>query len=202
MRQIRFRIEWGLIVALSLTVLAGHQFREPVPVFPVHVQPVDPLITALHNKQSKKDVIAVEVRRLAKLYEKDGVTVPLILAVAEVESGFRQNAIGRSGEIGLMQVKPRTARAILTDMGLEPGAIYDPAVNLAVGAHYLVLIHRAMVAGGYEQQNEFKASIVAYNAGVTRTITAMRGGDPMPLRHYAKVRVAMMRWHKVLGGEI
>lgn len=44
--------------------------------------------------------------------QRQGVPVGLALAVAKHESNFRCSAIGRAGERGVMQIKPRTARGL------------------------------------------------------------------------------------------
>ena len=41
-----------------------------------------------------------------------GVPMSTALAVCRLESGFRCNAVGRAGELGLLQIKLRTARAL------------------------------------------------------------------------------------------
>ena len=41
-----------------------------------------------------------------------GVPVATALAVCRLESGFRCNAVGRAGELGLLQIKLATARAL------------------------------------------------------------------------------------------
>ena len=51
-------------------------------------------------------------RLIAKHARANGVPIKLAMAVVEVESNYRRNARGRAGEIGLMQIMPRTARGI------------------------------------------------------------------------------------------
>ncbi len=41
-----------------------------------------------------------------------GVPISTALAVCRLESGFRCSAVGRAGELGLLQIKLRTARAL------------------------------------------------------------------------------------------
>ena len=40
----------------------------------------------------------------------NGVSPALVHAVIQVESNYKPNSKGRAGEIGLMQIKPATAR--------------------------------------------------------------------------------------------
>ncbi|HSO46728.1 MAG TPA: transglycosylase SLT domain-containing protein [Rhizobiaceae bacterium] len=93
---------------------------------------------------------------IAKYAAAEGVPVALAHAVIRVESNYRTNARGRAGEIGLMQIKPATARG----MGFSGSAkaLYDPATNLRWGMKYLGRAHQ--LGGG-----ETCGTILRYNAG-------------------------------------
>ncbi len=72
------------------------------------------------------------IRRYAA---EHGVPEQLAFAVIQVESNYRVDARGRAGEVGLMQIKPATARM----MGYSGGAqgLYDPETNIRFGMKYL-----------------------------------------------------------------
>ncbi|RST85969.1 lytic transglycosylase domain-containing protein [Aquibium carbonis] len=93
------------------------------------------------------------VTRYAKAY---GVPVALAHAVVTVESNFRPHVTGRAGEIGLMQIKPATARM----MGYSGSAkgLYDPETNVKYGMKYLAKAHE--LGGG-----DTCGTILRYNAG-------------------------------------
>ncbi len=93
---------------------------------------------------------------IAKYAAAEGVPVALAHAVIRVESNYRTNARGSAGEIGLMQIKPATARG----MGFSGSAkaLYDPATNLRWGMKYLGRAHQ--LGGG-----ETCGTILRYNAG-------------------------------------
>jgi soluble lytic murein transglycosylase-like protein len=95
----------------------------------------------------------VLISRYAASY---GVPVALAHAVIRVESNYRPNARGRAGEIGLMQIKPATARA----MGYSGGAagLYNPETNIRFGMKYLAMAHQ--LGGG-----STCGTILKYNAG-------------------------------------
>ncbi len=59
------------------------------------------------------------VSRYAASY---GVPLPLAHAVIQVESNYRVDARGSAGEIGLMQIKPATARMMGYD-GSNSGSL-------------------------------------------------------------------------------
>jgi soluble lytic murein transglycosylase-like protein len=93
------------------------------------------------------------ISRYAATY---GVPVALAHAVIRVESNYRANARGKAGEIGLMQIKPATARA----MGYSGGAagLYNPETNIRFGMKYLAMAHQ--LGGG-----STCGTILKYNAG-------------------------------------
>jgi hypothetical protein len=75
----------------------------------------------------------------------------VILAIIDKESGFKPDAVGKSGEVGLMQVMPPTAELVATRLGVEYtpptrdrygayaslGSLGDPRFNVRIGAKYL-----------------------------------------------------------------
>lgn len=77
----------------------------------------------------------------ANRYEMDPL---LLMAVIRQESRFNPDALGRHGEIGLMQIKPSTARWVLGRRGISAPTearlrelLKDPAMNIRYGAAYL-----------------------------------------------------------------
>jgi soluble lytic murein transglycosylase-like protein len=93
---------------------------------------------------------------IAKYAAAEGVPVALAHAVIRVESNYRTNARGSAGEIGLMQIKPATARG----MGFTGSAkaLYDPATNLRWGMKYLGKAHQL-------GRGSTCGTILRYNAG-------------------------------------
>ena len=93
------------------------------------------------------------IQSYAKAY---GVPVDLAHAVVRVESNFNPRARGSAGEIGLMQIKPATARM----MGYRGSAkgLYDPETNIKFGMKYLAMAHD--LSGGTTC-----GTILKYNAG-------------------------------------
>jgi soluble lytic murein transglycosylase-like protein len=72
----------------------------------------------------------------------------LALAQAEVESEFREDAVGSAGEIGLFQIKPSTAalleplagkfkRPVMSNGSRDLGDLADPAVSTRFAMAYL-----------------------------------------------------------------
>ncbi len=93
------------------------------------------------------------VARYASSY---GVPASLAHAVIRVESNYRPDARGRAGEVGLMQIKPATARM----MGYSGStkALFNPETNIKYGMKYLAKAHE--LGGGTTC-----GTILKYNAG-------------------------------------
>ncbi|MCZ8546116.1 transglycosylase SLT domain-containing protein [Mesorhizobium qingshengii] len=114
------------------------------------------------------------VARYAASY---GVPVSLAHAVIRIESNYRPNMVGSAGEIGLMQIKPATARM----MGYNGSAkgLFDPDTNIKYGMKYLAM---AQDLGG----GTTCGTILKYNAG--HAATRM---NPVSAAYCSKVKVQM-----------
>ena len=93
---------------------------------------------------------------IAKHARANGVPLRLAMAVVEVESTYRANARGAAGEIGLMQIMPRTARFIGYKGKMK--SLYNPDTNLRYGMKYLGKAHRLA-------KGKTCGTILKYNAG-------------------------------------
>lgn len=87
------------------------------------------------------------IRQTATRY---GVPPDLAVQLARRESGLRQDARGRAGEIGIMQLMPGTAR----ELGVDP---YDWRQNIEGGIRYL--------RQQYDRFGSWDLAVAAYNAG-------------------------------------
>jgi soluble lytic murein transglycosylase-like protein len=97
------------------------------------------------------------IQRYASTY---GVPVTLAEAVIQIESNYRPDALGSAGEVGLMQIKPATARM----MGYSGSTddLFHPETNIKFGMKYLGKAHR--LGGG-----TICGTILKYNAGHAAT---------------------------------
>lgn len=145
------------------TVTLETFFRKPG--YPV---PEKTLPTGLQNDYSSLIV------KYAKRY---GVPTNLAHAVVAVESRFNPKARGSAGEVGLMQIKPATARM----MGYRgtTKALYDPETNIRWGMQYLATAHQ--LGGG-----QVCDTILRYNAG--HGATRM---NPVSKRYCGKVQLLL-----------
>ena len=108
-----------------------------------------------------------------------GLPLRLAAAVVTVESGWRVNARGSSGERGLMQLMPATARM----MGAR-GNLYNPRTNMRAGTKYLNWCYR-------RARKNVAATIGCYNRGPGKMWKW--SGNPITRRYVSKVRRYMGR---------
>lgn len=87
---------------------------------------------------------------------RHGVSAALAHAVVGIESGYRADARGRAGEVGLMQIKPATAR-MLGYSGSVAG-LFKPETNIRYGMKYLAMAQKL-------GDGSTCGTILKYNAG-------------------------------------
>ena len=107
----------------------------------------------LNASQRRVLALAPRVFAVARAYDID----PLLLhAIAHVESRHDPRARSVAGALGVLQVMPATARRF--GVGDAPDALFDPAVNLQVGAAYLKTLQARF-------GNDLELVLAAYDAG-------------------------------------
>lgn len=101
-------------------------------------------------------VIANSVYEESKKYDLD---YRLVLAIMKVESNFKNEAVSRTGR-GLMQINPRSAKAIARQSGVEikgTKCLHEPEKNIKLGVSYLSKLHSMF--------DNIVSALHAYNAG-------------------------------------
>jgi soluble lytic murein transglycosylase-like protein len=88
----------------------------------------------------------------------------LIAGVIKCESNWKAAAVSKAGARGLMQILPRTARS---EFQIDPEDLWDPNVNIDVGAAYLRIL-----ANKYK--GDSATTVAAYNAGPGRVDSGRR----------------------------
>jgi len=109
------------------------------------------------------------------------VPMAMLLAVAEVESGLRPDAVSPKGARGLLQLMPATA----AELQLDPD---HPPSNVLGGARYL----RRML----DLFSSTTLALAAYHAGPTAVAEA---GGPPAADTAAYVAVVTARWRALAG---
>ena len=118
-----------------------------------------------------KELVVDDSRFAAEISEaaaKHGIDSRLVRAVIYEESRFRPGAVGKAGEIGLMQIMPTRAAVDWAKANNVPcpeaGVLFSPRINLEIGCWYL--------SDGLRRFREYKCAaelaLARYNAGLTR----------------------------------
>ncbi|MGK5082208.1 lytic transglycosylase domain-containing protein [Bdellovibrionota bacterium FG-1] len=105
----------------------------------------------------------------------------LLLAVIQNESQFDPSVIGSHGEVGLMQIKPVTAKWIAEKAGIHwngEQALRDPAYNVRLGSAYLAMLRSQF---GFNQD----LYLTAYNMG-SKNVKRTHGGKGLPSTYVRK----------------
>lgn len=111
---------------------------------------------------------------------RHGVDPLLVVSLMEVESGYRPGARSRAGALGLLQVRPATARGVAEQRGLRwdgPAQLFVPEVNVRLGTLYL--------ADLLDQFDDLEHALAAYNRGPTAVSRVLSEGGPVP-REFAE----------------
>ena len=108
---------------------------------------------------------ADEIREASSKY---GIDSRLVRALVYEESRFRPGAVGKAGEVGLMQIMPKQAAADWAKAHNVPcperGVLFSPRINLEIGCWYL--------SDGLKRFRNYSCAtelaLARYNAGLTR----------------------------------
>lgn len=93
---------------------------------------------------------------LFDLCEEKGVNPAVILAMIEVESGYRDDIIGPDQDSGYMQIIPRFHKERIKELGVTD--VLDPKDNISLGVEFI-----AELLGEYD--GNYSKALTAYNAG-------------------------------------
>lgn len=119
---------------------------------------------------------------IEKAANEAGIEPRLLAAMVWQESGFKPDAVSKSGAIGLAQLMPATAEGL----GVDP---HDPVENLDGGARYLAWTIREF--------GSLELGLAAYNAG-PGNVRAANGIPDIPETQAYVPRV--LDYYRRLGG--
>ena len=112
----------------------------------------------------------------------------LLLAVIEVESVFKTNALGKyrsgalSGALGLMQLKLATAQEVASQLAMDSLTevdLFKPEINVVLGVAYLTTM--------ISRFKNFKLGLLAYNQGPGVITKQLSENSPLSVNYYKKV---------------
>lgn len=107
----------------------------------------------------------------------------LIKAIIMVESGYNPGAVSKKGAKGLMQLMPRTARAL----GVVD--VFDPEHNINAGVRYFKRLMKQF-------DGDTRLALAAYNTG-SSTVRKYKGVPPFgATKHYIKKVFKYYKYYK------
>ncbi len=138
--------------------------------------------------------ISLAIMQESHRYEFDPV---FVMSVIDNESRWRPNARGRHGEIGLMQLKPSTARWIARMYGIPfkgKKTLRDPAMNIRIGTAYMDFLREEFDGSG-------ALYVSAYNAGLGTIHRAIRHQRLPSQAYLARIMRQYLRYYSALRDE-
>lgn len=116
-----------------------------------------------------------------------GIEPSLVLAMIQVESSFRPDAVSRAGAYGLMQIRARTGADCARRLGIEwrgeRQTLIDPVANVRIGIAYLARLR--------DRFDSLPTALAAYNQGPTRVSLKLGRGEPVAARYTRRVLQAV-----------
>jgi soluble lytic murein transglycosylase-like protein len=184
-------------------LIAASVFPSPVgqasvvpPAAPVGTPPnlVDTLSTALSRcrpelEERQRWHIAGVIFRESGRYGYDPL---FVLALVEVESACSPTARSRHGAVGLIQLRPPTARALAQEVGLRwrgTRTLTTPVLNVHLGLRYLAQLEK--------QFHDSYLAMAAYNLGPSRVARMPR----QRARRADYVRKVLSRYEDLLAAQ-
>ena len=157
------------IVATALTVSVivfstkvssdSYPKTSPVPSPSVVEVPHKPQIANIPLSQETTDY-------LWKKSMESNFSYELLLAIAKQESVFNARLISRSGDYGLMQLRPSTARWIAKQLGVSNYNLLDYKTNIDFAVYYLSYLRQYWDTKGLSGNLLTDRVILSYNKGI------------------------------------
>ena len=97
----------------------------------------------------------------------------LVAAIMRVESRYQPDAVSSKGARGLMQLMPDTGRWAAGRLGIEgysDDLLFDPEINIRIGAWYLRQLLNQF-------EGRLAVALAAYNGGPSNVEKWLSGGD-------------------------
>jgi soluble lytic murein transglycosylase len=135
-----------------------------------------PAHAATHDRMHRVEGLGGAVESASAEF---GIDPMLLLAVIEVESMYRPQAVSSVGARGLMQVKPSTAKWIAKKTGLPQGDLFDVAYNVRIGTAYLNYL--------IDRFGDYSHAVMAYNLGPNALAKRISRGETLPDTYVGKV---------------
>jgi soluble lytic murein transglycosylase len=134
-------------------------------------------------------------KTIARESRNNSLDPMLIVAVIDVESRFRLDAVSEHGARGLMQVRPEAALELAQNAGsvvtpaqtLNPDSLHDPTTNIKIGVSYLSYLKKKF--------RDLNLALTAYNWGPTKTQKSLDEQAEVPQDYAMKVLSTYHAYH-------
>ena len=183
-----FMLQFMFMVQLNIFhVPFLHEDPKPVEVPVILQNKPEPVVL----EEEKKDVFTHQIKKAEPLYNPiileaanlHDVDLTMVKAIIMAESGYNRRSVSRNGAGGLMQLMPRTAKAL----GVKD--IFDPNENIHAGVRY----YKSLLT---RFNGDEKLALAAYNAGA-RNVHKYKGIPPFKeTRRYVKKVLAYQNFYK------
>lgn len=122
--------------------------------------------------------------------ERFDIPVGMILAFIEIESNFKIEAKGSSGEIGLMQIKPATGNEVnwAYKIPVPERGLRDPHFNIMIGCSYIDMLRTRYRPRFQDEADLWVAIALAYNKGMKGAISIDEPEKDPYIRKFKKVQ--------------
>lgn len=155
----------GLLLGLLPGPLTGGgRGPDAEPVLHSTPAPEDSIVAAFAARYGIDVELAGIIHRTAV---EQGLEPAAVFGLIATESAFDSRAVGRTGSVGLMQIKPSTARAY--DPLATRERLFNPEINLRVGMTHL---QRELA----HFRDDWTLGLLSYNMGRTRLSRALARG--------------------------
>lgn len=117
----------------------------------------------------------------ARIYDValwEGLDPDLGFRLVKTESDFEARAVSSAGAVGLAQLMPNTARALMPGITIEQ--LFEPETNLHLGFRLL----RQLIA---RYDGDLRLALVDYNGGPRKVSEFLQEGDPDVLAYVRRV---------------
>ena len=169
---------------------------------PVPEKPRSKELTRIHSivQSHRPDISEPEAWWLSEVILEEsaeyGLDPLLVLAVIDIESKFRYEAVSPAGARGIMQILPYVAQSLVHKIGLHqpphyksfrPEFLDDPELNIKLGVYYL-----------HDLKKNFRNlthTLIAYNMGPTETKNRLEN-DIEISENYATLVLAAYQQYK------
>jgi soluble lytic murein transglycosylase-like protein len=161
---------WQMVACLSDKT--GFQSTEPEEKIRIEASPVPQIKPVVRVGKVKKKPSSAKNREalyhpiILRAAKRHSVDPALVKAIIKAESGYNARAVSKKGAKGLMQLMPKTAKAL----GVKNS--FDPEHNVNGGVKYF----RSLLD---KFNDDIKLAVAAYNAGSSKV---RKHNDVPPIR--------------------